>query len=577
MSVHPKPRFLRLQIVLTSLLSVLAFSALLSSGPVAHASTSSSSSTTFHGVLGRASKSGTVMATSLTRAINQKPRGIVAPFHGRPTLATSAQRSSSVNRPTAASSKLAAGSLLHNFDGVSAIDNSTALGGLQFEPPDESIATDGTYVLNFVNLTGSIYTKDGGIAKGPFALTGVGSAGGFFGVDGTSNIVSDPRAYYDAASHTWFAFVWEDDISSTGVAGQAYVDLAVNHGNVLTNPFTIYKIDVTDANASGCPCLPDFTIFGIDAYNVYLLPNEFQNSGAFGFNGSQIYAIAKSDLISGVSTPNVVHFGNLSVGGAIAYHLQPAITHGSAPAEYFLNALDPNNTFDNRLGVWALTNREHISTGVIPTLSATVISSEAYAMPVNAQTPPGFSSGDGLATTGLVTADFNSLQEVQYINGHLYSALDTSITVPGDSGARDGIAWFEVTPKLSGGVISTNSSVTNQGYIAAHGLFLLYPHIEQTTNGTTAIVFSYGGPDTYLSAGYVSHTKGKSFGSIQTAAFGAVPDNGFSSVLSTGRWGDYSAGQLDPSGKGIWLATQYIAGNGDQFANWSNRLFEIAA
>jgi len=495
----------------------------------------------------------------------------------RPSLSGAAQRTSSVSRPKVASSKLAAGSLLHTFDGVSARDNSTALGGLQLEPADQSVATDGTYVLNFVNLTGSIYTKDGGLVQGPFPLTGVGTPGGFFGNDGLTNIVSDPRAFYDAASHTWFALIWEDDFTAQGTLGPAFVDLAVNSGNVLTDPFTIFKIDVADASAAGCPCLPDFTIFGIDAFNVYLLPNEFQNSAPFGFNGSQIYAIAKSDLISGVSTPNVVHFGNLNSGGSIVAHLQPAVTYGTASAEYFMNALDPNNTFDNRLGVWALTNRENIAAGVIPTLSSTVISSEAYGAPVNAQTPAGFNAGFGFPTTGQVTADFDALQEVEYINGHLLAALDTSVTIPGDVSARDGIAWFEVKPIISGNSISSKTKVSDQGYIAAQGLYLLYPHIEQAKNGTTAIGFSYGGPGTFLSAGYVSHRNGQPFGALNTAAGGVAPDNGFTSVGGAGRWGDYSAGQLDPSGKSIWFATGYIGGNGDIFANWGNRLFEVGA
>ncbi len=43
-----------------------------------------------------------------------------------------------------------------------------------------------------------------------------------------------------------------------------------------------------------------------------------------------------------------------------------------------------------------------------------------------------------------------------------------------------------------------------------------------------------------------------------------------------GRWGDYSNGEVDPSGN-FWLATQYIPNNGDEVANWGNRIFEIVA
>jgi hypothetical protein len=52
----------------------------------------------------------------------------------------------------------------------------------------------------------------------------------------------------------------------------------------------------------------------------------------------------------------------------------------------------------------------------------------------------------------------------------------------------------------------------------------------------------------------------------------------FSDVLfQQARWGDYSFGQVDPSGAGIWLATEYIppAANQDPFDNWGTYVFEV--
>ncbi len=551
-----------------------------SSAPIVSAA---ASVTMFHGSVSHARKVktftlGAMKAAALAKApAKAKPR--VATMRGRPGGGGVASKSvvAGSGVPRVAGSKLAAGTLLNNFDGVDAVQNSVATGGYDLEPPDESIAVGPNYVLNFVNLTGAIYNKQGGVVSGPFPLGLIGG-GGFFNTD-LNNIVSDPRAFYDASSHTWFALVWEDDFDSSGNLGPAFVDLAVNSGNPVTSAWTLYQIDVADATGAGCPCLPDFTILGVDAYNVYLLPNEFQNYGP-GFNGSQIYVLAKQQLISGVASPNVIHFGNLNAGGVTPYHLQPANEYTAAPAEYFMNSLDPNNTYDNRLAVWAMTNRDHVAAGVIPTLSATVISSEAYAMPPNAQTPPGFNIGFNVATSGVVNTDFDALQEVQFVNGKLYGALNTAVNIPGDASSRAGVAWFVVTPSISHGVISAKTKVTKQGYIAAQGLYLMYPHIEAAKNGTMAIVFSFGGPDTYLSAAYVAANAGQSFGAIQTAAAGVTADNGFTMTPGfggVGRWGDYSAGQLDPSGSRIWFATQYIGGNGDLYANWSNRLFAVKA
>ena len=152
---------------------------------------------------------------------------------------------------------------------------------------------------------------------------------------------------------------------------------------------TVFQLDTTDATNPGCPCFGDQPLFGIDQYNVYISNNEFSILGP-EFDGAQIYAISKSQLVKGNPSPNFVHFGNLGIGGTIAASVEPAITvDTNAPAEYFLNSLDPFGTFDNRVGVWAMTNRQVVSTGGIPNLSSKVITSEAYGFPPNAETPVG--------------------------------------------------------------------------------------------------------------------------------------------------------------------------------------------
>jgi hypothetical protein len=45
----------------------------------------------------------------------------------------------------------------------------------------------------------------------------------------------------------------------------------------------------------------------------------------------------------------------------------------------------------------------------------------------------------------------------------------------------------------------------------------------------------------------------------RTVATGTDPHKSFSDVqFDEARWGDYSFAQVDPSGLGIWLATEYI-------------------
>ena len=48
-------------------------------------------------------------------------------------------------------------------------------------------------------------------------------------------------------------------------------------------------------------------------------------------------------------------------------------------------------------------------------------------------------------------------------------------------------------------------------------------------------------------------------------------------LFAQARWGDYSFAQVDPSGLGIWLATEYIppAANQDPIDNWETYAFEV--
>ena len=182
-----------------------------------------------------------------------------------------------------------------------------------------------------------------------------------------NNVQGDVRCYFDKATNTFFAT--QLFLTTTLANNVSHFDVAVNSSGNPTTPWTIYRFDTTDLTDPGCPCFGDQPLFGIDQNNIYISTNEFSILGP-EFNGAQIYAISKSQLVALSTTVNFVHFGNLGIGGTIAASVEPAITvDKTAPAEYFLNSLDPFATFDNRVGVWAMTNGKVVSSGGIPNLS----------------------------------------------------------------------------------------------------------------------------------------------------------------------------------------------------------------
>ena len=382
------------------------------------------------------------LARSATRTVYARAvTGTLKPVHARvlrPHLASSAvvpaafaasrgvrriPRSQSTAAPAATAPPQASAKalsttstpLLANFNGVSSRDSAVTNFGQEFEPPDQGLCAGNGFVVEMVNSAYTVYRPNGTVVTGPFNVNGPFD-------EGLTEFTSDPRCQYDAATHTWFAsilFISADNKSS-------HEDLAVNSSGDPTTPWTTYRIDTTDTGGKtgpkhpGCPCFGDQPTLGIDSSNVYITTNEFSILGP-QFNGAQIYAIAKSDLITPQpqppSTPaHFVHFDKLSIGGTVAASVQPALTTGNAPAEFFLNSLDPNGTFDQRIGVWAMTNRGVVATGGKPTLSSEVISTEAYGVPPQAEQK---------GSQTLIDSGDDRMQQVQYIGGDVWGALDT--------------------------------------------------------------------------------------------------------------------------------------------------------
>ena len=469
-------------------------------------------------------------------------------------------RSASVAHPAAATPAAPSSvGLQRSFDGVSSRDSRDTNFNAEFEPPDQGLCVGNGFVLEAVNSAYSIYRTNGTRVRGPFNVNDLFN-------EGSTEFTSDPRCYFEPATHTWYAVILFIDFTT----GQTRADLAVNTSGDPRNIWTQYRLDTTDdgrlgePSNPGCPCLGDQPLLGIDQHNVYLSTNEFSVNGP-EFNGAQIYAVAKADLLAGRPAAHIVHFGDLSVGGAVAASVQPATTSVAAPAEYFLSSLDPNGTFDSRLGVWAITGGAKVAAGGMPTLSSVVISSQSYGVPPAA-------AQRGSAST--IDSGDDRMQQTQFTGGRLWGALTTAVTIPGDTAERAGAAWFSVVPTLHQGVVAA-AHIERQGYVVTSGAYLLYPAVQADTLGRAAMTFTLTGSSAFPSAAYATLGAGATnFRAPTIAAAGTGPYD-----KTATRWGDYSYASINPSGTAVWLATEYVppptSQTPDRRRNWGTRVFSV--
>jgi hypothetical protein len=446
----------------------------------------------------------------------------------------------------------AAAAVLHNFNGTSSLDSELTNYRLKFEPPDTAICQGNGFVLAPVNSAYRIFRPNGTTIEGPFNINDLFNEGG-------QEFTSDPRCHFDTRTGTWFATI----LFISADAQSSHLDIAVNPSGDPTTLWTEYRINTTHHGGAGCPCFGDQPRLGIDQYNFYVSTDEFSILGP-QFNGAQLYVFAKPDLIAR-QTLHFAHFGNLHSGGHFALAVSPAISTGFPSAEYFLSSLDPNATFDNRIGVWAITGRQLLK-GEVPVLSSTVITSEAYGFPVPATQKGSFSTLD---------AGDDRMQQVQFIGGNVWGELTTGLTISGDSTERDGGAWFSVHPTLSGDVLGS-AVIKQQGYVAKSGAYLIYPALQADAAGRAAMVLTLSGDKNFPSAAYAVLGSGQTqFGAPVVAAPGSGPYD-----PNAGRWGDYSWAVLDPATDTFWLAAEYMPPVSSQTStgerNWGTRVFDVS-
>jgi hypothetical protein len=468
--------------------------------------------------------------------------------------------------------------LLHNFHGLHSVDSFRVNGFVQ-EPPDQGLCVGtllrSTVVGEIINSVVAFYTPNGSLF-GPQENLNV-----FFAEPVTEEMI-DPRCVFDLTTNTWFFTSLA--LAPTTTLLPNHVDILALHLNLSAS---IFRVDVTfPHNTAGrCPCQGDQPKLGIDEQNVYITVDQF-NAAETLETGDTLIALSKSQLVAGASVVNIAEFHNLSLAGIGVTALQPAITYDDSNIEYLLNsfpfaneAQTIPNTISHLLGLWAISDTQAVTAGGVPKLSATTINSEIYGFPVPA-----------LTTNGLSLATFTNdsrMQQVQFINGQLWGALDSAVAVDRDPVTRDGAAWFEIQPRVESNGKVTGAQFTNQGYVAVKGKYLVYPAIETTFGGTTGISFSITSPTLNPSTGYVIRKSGsENFGRAHLTALGSGPDIGFTCALGFPlqcRWGDYSWTALDPNGQDLWMAAEDIVphvathiSQGKPFkTNWGTQVWAV--
>jgi hypothetical protein len=547
------------------------------------------------------------IAAARMRSVNRRIPRLVAPETNQPARTDSVV--TPVAGPEAESQIIATGPLaVVAFAGLTSLQSENANPGAgPTEPPDQGFCVGDGKVVELVNLVFAQYDTSGNLTSGPLNLNL------FFNVPST-DFLTDPRCYYDSATDTFFFSVTDlGDFPTISTSSMMLLAVMGGGGSTVTN----YEIDTTDDGTGGtpthpnCPCFEDQPLLGADAHGIYLSGNEFAIDPTNPtFNGAQIYAVNKADLVAlnspagGVVFQAPLRVGTIPLSKGFAASVQPAFSSGGVFAsnnngtEYLLSSLDFNGTRDHRIAVWAITNTCSIPPGTglpacpgTPALTSKVLGSKPYSVPPSAQQesgdiPLGDLSGGHLER---LATDDDRMQQVIFATGNLYSAVTAGHTVGGV--LHSAILYFVVQPSVVNGMVK--GKILSQGYVIKRGLDFFYPSVGVNNSGQAAIVFSFSGANAFPSVGYAQlPATTKTPIVINTVVSGVGADDGASGYPPFGngvaRWGDYSAAVAD--GSNLWIVGEYVSGTCDSaayaldqtcggtrgtYANWGTYIGEI--
>jgi hypothetical protein len=545
-------------------------------GPASAAPSAAAGSATYHGTPGSAKRlTQTATISSLPKVAsafrNEGPR-VFSPVRPKSTSTVGAADAATEG----ASTMGGLNGVLASFNGLSDLQSDN-LNGFAVTPPDQGlcVGSDATLggtkaVFEPINLAVRETSANGTLLRPDVSL---------------ATLFADPyaegdvRCLYDQATRTFF-FTEIGFPVATGPApdsNNTTADVLVLNAEGAA----AYQFDTSLGGPSAGDCFGDQPKTGFNNNALVISTDEYCGPTESNYEGAIALVISKPQLVAEAATVNDSVIGPVSLAGNPVVGMDPAINTGTSTA-YLVNSVPflpngNNNPVGNTLGLWTLTNSASVTTGVgTPSLTSRVLPSVPYAFPV-----PATSTGDGSVTdvNGTpVTSEAALNPDDSRLSGpvsvtrdfsghiHLWTALDAAVTPSGDPNARDGAVWFNID--------ANSQRVADQGYVTARGANLLYPAVGAPQYGTPVVVFTITSKTINPSAAYTvlgSHR-------ILTVAAGTGPHLSFSDALfNEARWGDYSFAQVDPSGLGVWLATEYIpsAADQDSLDNWGTYVFKV--
>jgi hypothetical protein len=447
-------------------------------------------------------------------------------------------------------------------------------------PPDMGLAASSKFVVQMVNLAGTIW-KNNGVRVTTFSLSDfwfLPVRGGPLGIG-----MSDPLVLYDAAADRFYAMIIDTfDVNR--------VNFAVTATNDPTGAWFIYRV-IANCNPTAPygPCqpassftLPDQPYIGYSSDKFLITANDFQFDPTFSassFIGAQYWILNKAEMLSGCTAPtpcpsgrnidavtNAVPNGHFSIRPAQHLSPTPLLGTDTTPTAYLAeNCLtvtpgvlvsvcrtSPTPADPGGMNVTAVHGTPGTTSST--SVSTTTVAIHQIHFPAKADQPGNPAS--------LSTANQARITSVVWRAGLLWTALNDG---------RSSTGCPQATCARLDQISTTTFTALQDFDLVLPGASVFYPALTTDSQNNLAVIF-----------GSSSSTKNPDLEVIGQLTTMAPDTLSQASVLiaSTAvdlstRWGDYFWAATDPATPNtFWVSGEFRTVS--LFQGWSTQVGEIS-
>src|SRR5215469_1656575 len=450
-----------------------------------------------------------------------------------------------------------------NFEGVGNLNG--------VFPPDTNMAVGPNDVVQTVNFSFAVYSKQGSTLLGPETLGTL-----WQGFGGACDPSADPSAanggdvvaLYDEQANRFIVPQLSYPQLVTGSGGY-HECIAVSQTGDPTGAW--YRYDFLFSNDT----LNDYPKFGVwpDAY--YEANNQFLNGQTY--TGVTVTAYDRAQMLAGQQASMVqftlgTQYGSLlpsnAEGGANGFN-----PPSGAPNPYFMSCDADNGgpCSSDQMDEWNFhvdwSNPANSTFGnngdPSTTLPVAAFNSNLCNFSGNCIPQPGTSQGlDALSDRLMYQSAYRPLSD-----GNQAVVLNQTVNVSTSGGNQAGVRWYELTNSGSGWTVG------DQGTYAPDSDNRWMGSANIDASGDVAIGYSVSSSSTFPSIRVAGRLAGDPAGQMSQGEETLIAGTGSQTGNQDGRgrWGDYSAMQVDPTdGCTFWYTQEYIQTTGG--ASWQTRV-----